>query len=85
MTFSEPNANKGQSALGIFSPFKIKVESFLLKDLWPEGCDSSNNDKVTLEIYEGWIEPFQGTNINEVNFHFQSEQLSRYSCRIYCS
>jgi nitrile hydratase subunit alpha len=29
--------------------------SFYLRDLWPEGCEVSCNDKVTLDIYEGWL------------------------------
>jgi nitrile hydratase subunit alpha len=31
--------------------------SFYLRDLWPEGCDASCIDKVTLDIYEGWLLP----------------------------
>jgi hypothetical protein len=29
--------------------------SFYLRDIWPEGCNQSSNDKVTLDVYEGWL------------------------------
>lgn len=47
--------------------------SFYLKDLWPEGCNESSNDKVTLDVYEGWLM----SAMNQTSPQLPSESISR--------
>jgi nitrile hydratase subunit alpha len=62
--------------------------SFYLRDLWPEGCSQSSNDKVTLDVYEGWLmgadqtipqqsasrSPFESTSHDHNHDHHSSDQ-----------